>query len=240
MADDKEPAQIHVEFFVEAVENLRESRKQGRPIFNDREMVRLRWVGDQKRVLVAPAHDRFKVDPETGRQMTYAEAWPRHFEAFRNNAEMSTEGMTPISVLGGLTASKIAELKSQHITTVEQLAALPDRVIGKLGPGNRAHVERAQAYLDNAKSNAALNRAEEVNVELQAKIEAMEKALAAMQADQAPGAEPGEAPGGDEFDKMSKDELREWLGNRDLPVKSSATRDTMIAAARETLAAEAG
>lgn len=236
---EQQPQQVHVEFFVEAVENPRESRKQGRPIFKDEEMVRIRWVGDQKRILVAPAHDRSQYDPESGDLLTYAEFWPKHYAAFRENAELSGEGQTPLSVLGGLTPAKIAEFKSQHITTVEQLAALPDRALGKIGLGTRAHVERAQAYLDNAKANAALNQVESENAELRAKMEAMEKALAALQQDQAPGKTAEEAPADDGFDAMSDDDLREWLTQRDIPVRANAARDKMIAAARETLAAEA-
>ncbi|MCU0905633.1 MAG: hypothetical protein MUE83_17460, partial [Tabrizicola sp.] len=48
---------LGVEFFMKPVENKAKSKEAGRPIFEDREMVRIAFPGDSKREHVAPAHE---------------------------------------------------------------------------------------------------------------------------------------------------------------------------------------
>ena len=71
-----ERSQLHVEFFTDAREDKKASRAAGRPIYKDVELVRIKFPGDNKRMLVAPANDPSVMDKGSGRHITYAERFP--------------------------------------------------------------------------------------------------------------------------------------------------------------------
>lgn len=151
MADNPDLA-LGVEFFVKAVEIPRETKKQGRPVFEDREYVRIRFPADNKRELVAPAHEMHYVS-HARQQMTYAQRFAASYDAFKRDVADLTVG-TPLTELPVLTEARRAELAAQGVKTVEQLAGLPDPSMRKLGIGARDLVVAAQAYLEKAQDNA--------------------------------------------------------------------------------------
>ena len=214
MADDL--AKIHVEFFTEARQNKRKSDEAGRPVFDDVEKVRIRWVGDRGRVLVAPAHQPSYYSREHSRHISYAERFPRVYEEWKRTQDNAEPG-TPLAVLPHIPESRLAELKSQNVRTVENLAALADRTLTKLGPGFRELREQAQAYLDRITDDAA-------TAKLEARIRELEAMLTT----------PEEPKVGDRFDAMSDDDLRDFIAERtgQTPRKNAA-RDKLLGAARE-------
>lgn len=221
MADDL--AKLHVEFFVEAQEDLKASREQGRKVFRDVEMVRIRWVGDRGRVLVAPAHAESVYDRGTGRNLTYAERFPQHYEAFVKDRADLAEG-TPLAEVSFVSKAQAAEWAALNIRTVENLAAVSDRDIRKLGMGARDYVEKARQWLERAKDGAAADKAEAEIARLRAEIEAL-KAKAAAPADPAQG---------DPFDAMSDDELRAFIAEKaGVEPRKNAAREKLLAAARD-------
>jgi hypothetical protein len=145
----EDTSHLHIEFFVDPVENPAKTRDAGRPIFEDKEFVRIRFVGDRNKELVAPANDPFKFDREKGRHITYAEEFPRHYEAFKRDQEYVGEG-TPLKEVPWLTASKRKELESLNIHTVESLSRLDGSNLARLGVGNRELKMQAVAWLDKA------------------------------------------------------------------------------------------
>lgn len=140
---------LHVEFFVEATENKRKSREQGRPIFEDAEFVRIKIAGDPKNTLVAPAHSSNGRDRETGEEVTYAQRFPEHYRYFKDNLGVRVDGL-PIEEMPWLTASKRAELKALNIHTVEALASLDGALLQRIGIGARELKNQAMAWLDKA------------------------------------------------------------------------------------------
>ncbi|SLN74752.1 hypothetical protein ROJ8625_04095 [Roseivivax jejudonensis] len=184
---------LGVEFFGKAVQNMRQSKDAGRPIFEDREYVRIRFPADNKRELVAPAHEVHYVTHAKA-QMTYAERFPAAYEAFKKDAEAELVTGTPLAEMTSLTEAKRAELRAQNVRTVEQLAGLPDSSMRKLGMGSRDLVEAAQAYLKRAEGTS--------------EVAALKARIAELESAQAPV-----APAVDQFDGMTDDDLRNMLGD---------------------------
>lgn len=144
---------LAVEFFVTAVENKRETRKQKRPIFEDREYIRIRFPADNKRELVAPAQEMHYVS-HFKQQMTYAQRFEDVYAAWKKQHDDSYIHGTPISELPFLTSAKRAELIAMNVKTVEQLAALPTASERKLGMGAKELIREAQAYMSRASEHA--------------------------------------------------------------------------------------
>lgn len=228
MADQK-PSQARPEFFVEARRDKKASEEAGRPIFKDVEMVRVRFAGDAKRELVAPAHEKFKLAPGGGHMLSYAEVWPDHYEAFKKGHDALASG-TLIDLLPGLRPSQIAAFKAQGVPTIEALAALPDRTIAKIGPGTRDLVEQARAYLDEAHDRAAASAARAESDALKARVAELEALIAG---------KAGTPQKGDDVSAMSDDELRAFLNDRGISPRANASREKLEAAVRDVMASEA-
>jgi len=141
--------QLAVEFFNKAVENPRKTKAEGRPIFEDREYIRIRFPADNKRELVANAQEMHYVS-HAKQQMTYAQRFPANYDAFKASSEAEFVQGTPLAELTILTEAKRAELRAQNIKTVEQLAGLPTAAMRRLGMGAQGLVDGAKAYLDRA------------------------------------------------------------------------------------------
>lgn len=130
------------------------SKKAGRPIFTDMEVIKIRFAADKQKVAVFPAHD---IDPEAtreqGQPVTYAMRYNSQYLAFKNQTTQ-TLGGTPVEELPFLTQSRRMELKALNVHTAEALAALDGTPLKQIGPGGRDLKNQAQAYLDNAAGSA--------------------------------------------------------------------------------------
>lgn len=180
----------HVEFYTFAAPNPRKTQEEGRPIFDDREMVRIKIPGDRRLTIEAPANEKFRRDISTNEWVTYKDEYPRHYELFKKGMEQVGTG-TPISELTFLTEAKRAELRALNILTAEHLAGLDGSNLGRLGMGGRALKDQAQAYLDKASQGAGVSKLAADNEELRRQVEAMQ---AQMQAFMAQGNAPTPAP----------------------------------------------
>lgn len=180
MAD--QPTTVHVEFYVEAIENPAKSKTAGRPIFEDQEFIRIRFPGDKNRIHVAPAHEGYRRDKETNDWVTYAEDYPRHYAAFREHKEFIGDG-TPLSELPFLTEAKRAELRALNVHTAEQLAGLDGAFLQKLGMGARALKTQAEAFIEKASGGAVEARLSAENAALKERLEALSAQVAAMDND---------------------------------------------------------
>ena len=128
MFDPAATRHLHIEFRTVAVENRAKSLKEGRPIFDQQEQAVIRFAGDTKKELVAPAHEKCMRDPASGLWVSYAQAYQRHYEAFKSGEAAIGEG-TPVEELPFLDAARRAELKALHIHTAEALAGLEARTL---------------------------------------------------------------------------------------------------------------
>lgn len=152
-------------FFTEAVKLEFKSKQAGRPVFEDREFVRIIIPGDRRSMVVEPVNEAHK------------QRWPREYEAFRAGAEAPLEG-TALADWPQISRARVEELAYFHIRTVEQLAAINDAQLQQLGMGARELRERASVFLDVAKNGTGavsklLSRVEAA----QARSDALEQAL---------------------------------------------------------------
>ena len=172
-----ERSSVHVTFFNKAFENKRKSLEAGRPIFVDREMVEIRFPGDNKRVHVAPAAERAQMEPGSSRRLSYIDRFPDHYKLFKEEQPQGQIG-TPISELPFLTEARRQEMRAMNIHTAEALADLPDRDIAKMGMGFRAYVDQARAWVEMASGSAATTALAVENAELRVRMERLEAMLA--------------------------------------------------------------
>lgn len=195
---------LSVRFFLHAVENPRKSKEAGRPIFDEVEMVSIMAPGNTKTEYTARA-DSKHYDSNVGRQWTYAERFAEHYDAFKRGIEDHVSG-TPIIQAPFLTLGQKEEMRAKKINTVEQLAAMADRDIRKMGPGFREHVDAAIAYIDTTTGSA----------NLAAEMAELRRQLAELQggAPAAPEMEPAES----QFETMAEEDLRNMLADAGVDV----------------------
>lgn len=204
--------QLGVEFFTKAVELKNKSEEAGRPIFEDREFVRISFPADSKRELVAPAHEMHFV-AHARAQMTYAERFAASYDAFQGDVDNFIEG-TPLTEAPFMTAAKVQELKALKVRSVEQLAGLPDSSMKKMGMGARDLRDKAIAFMDAAKGMTEV-------VELKRRIAELESNQTAQ-------------PASDQFSDFSDEDLKNMIRDAGGEVpKGAARRETLIARLNE-------
>ena len=145
-------------FFVEPVENPRKSEDEGRPIFDELERVRIVVAGDAFSASVQPVTEEI------------VERFPTQYAAFKRKAADHHISETPITEWPILTRSQASELHAIKIFSVENLAAVSDANIVRLGPNGRELRAKAQAYLEVAKDGAAVANLARENVQLKDEV----------------------------------------------------------------------
>lgn len=198
---------LHVEFIVQPVENLIKSREQGRPIFEDKEFCRIRWVGDNKKELVEPAHQQVEFDRDQRRYITYAEKFSEHYKMFKAQQDQAALNGTPIAELPFLTESKRAELRALNIHTAENLASLDGANLQRLGMGGRELKNQAQAWIDKANGSADFIRLAADNEALKTQLADMQAQIRALSTKAPEPAVPSTSP----FTDWDDDTIRLWI-----------------------------
>ena len=185
-----------VEFYLRPVLMESESKAQGHPVHEDRIFTRI----------VSPGNTKTTWDHET-KGITYQyddegdlsgylvedlengpaepNKYPKAWERFTKRNEKVQDGWN-IAEWGAITRSFAETLKAQNIHTVEALASMTDANVTNIMGGLKFR-NLARAALDEQKllslaseEQERANKAEEQNKTLLAKIEAMEKQIAAM------------------------------------------------------------
>lgn len=164
MSVDSDQA-LHVEFYRQSIEIPFKSREAGRPIFEDRDFVRICVPGNQLTVIDREANSYDK------------QRFPIHWQAYQNAQSDECSTGTPIKHWTLLAPAIREELHAMKFRTVEQLATASDQQLLDLGmvAGMAGHAlrEKAKAYLD-ASSNLAAVETQRAELEaLRAEIEAL-------------------------------------------------------------------
>lgn len=237
MADDK--PHLHVTFYMDAQEDPAATRKEGRPMFKDVEMVKILIAGDPKSSLIAPAHSSGQRDPMTGEPLTYAQRFPEHYRYFKDGQDQMRADGTPLAEVPWLTAARREELKAVNVRTVEALAGLDGTMLQRLGMGARDLKTKAQAWLDAAAGSAVESRLAGENAELRERMEAMQAQInQLLNATIAPTQEPPqaevEAPSNSPFEAWADEDIKNWIkdatGNRP---QGNPSHKTLVARADE-------
>jgi hypothetical protein len=148
---------LHVEFKFYPLQNMEKTEKEGRPVFDDVEFVKILTPGD-KDIYFQPA----SFDDKT--------RFRRQYEDFKANREAAISG-TPLHVIG-MSEAAIAEYAYFRIRTVEQMADVSDAVAVR-APGTYEWRRKAQAFVTAAKEQAPLIKA-------QAELEKRDDQIAAL------------------------------------------------------------
>ena len=199
---DKNDALVIPVFKVITNENKAKTLQAGRPIFDEMEVVEVRFAGDKLKVSVFPAHEICgEMQDEDGntRKITYAERWSRQYERFKARTAQVAEG-TPLSELPFLTEARRSELRALSIYTAEALAALDGQPLKNIGQSGRDLKNQAQAYLDRAAGTADVTK-------MAAEIADLKALVADLRADK-------EGVSDSEFATWSADQIKDWIAEK--------------------------
>lgn len=153
-----------VAFYKDAIKNEFKSTEAGRPIFDEVDLVKIITPGSR---------DSFVGDATEQYQQRFPQQWAR----FKAGQSQDITG-TPLNMLPWLSIGQIAEFNAVGCRTVEQLVGMPD-VLSQKFMGHHGIKQRAQQYLEAAKSAAPLLKME---AELKKRDEQIEELQAAVQA----------------------------------------------------------
>ena len=163
-------------FKVLALKNESKTREAGRPIFDDMEVVEVRFAGSNSvSVFPATSFSHWEVNPESGEQekVTYAERWARQYQQFKRR-EVQTKSGTPIDYAPFLTEAKKAEMKAMAVYTIEALAAIDGQELKNLGQGGRELKNAAIDYIEKSSSEAIIGKQKAEIDDLKAKLQVAE------------------------------------------------------------------
>lgn len=135
---------LHINFYTDAVQNEFKTAQEGRPIFDDREMIEIRIPLDDKTIIHALVTDE------------YRNRFPDEYKAFQSNTVLASSG-TPLEHWSALTKSHVAMLKNAGVVSVEDLVNASDANIRQVMGGLELKT-KAKAFLDAAKDTALVEK----------------------------------------------------------------------------------
>lgn len=165
----------YIRFYTRSKRSAEKSAAEGRPIFEAVEYVEILTPGDKDTVVDRPVRNLDKY------------VWAERYAAFRRGAAQDTGG-TPLEKWEGVSQERVRELAFFRVTTVDQLAEVPDSNLRNLGANAREEREKARAYLAVMRGGAPVAELKAENEALKARLDALER-LAAMQTQAAPQAD---------------------------------------------------
>lgn len=153
-------AALAVRFYTMPIQNDVQTVEQGRPIFDDTEMVEIRVRGDRNNVVQRPVREDDK---------------RRFRDAYRDYKDgiAKMESGTPLREWPSMSASMVEELKYLGFFTVEQLAQANDAACSRV-PGLTTMKQRAQAFIEFSKGTAPLDKMSKELQDMKARAEAAE------------------------------------------------------------------
>lgn len=138
----------------------------GRPIFEDTEYIRIFIPGDKTSIVDRPVEERDR------------RVYAAQYRAWKENRDQDLASGTPLSAVPWLTPALVETARYFEIRTIEQLAALSDASLQRLGAGWTELRQRAKDYVATADGNAPLEAARAENRHLASKIAALEDQIA--------------------------------------------------------------
>jgi hypothetical protein len=166
-------SRLYVEFYSKPIQNEFRSQQEGRPIFEDCDMVKIYVPGDNTTIIDTYVNDSHKA------------RFPLHWAHFQNKREGGQDSGTPLSAWPILTPSQIEELRAIKFYTVESIATASDQQLQRIGMiagmAPTAFRDRAARYLKSAADESYVNLQAEQMKRMEEEREAMKKQMAEMQ-----------------------------------------------------------
>lgn len=150
---------LYVEFYRRAVPNPFASKEEGRPVYDEKDFVKIMMPGNKYASIDTPVTEEHR------------RRFPTQWAQYQSGQAQAVTG-TPLEVWPQATIGLVATLKAMNITTVEQLAEMSDTNAMNI-MGNHDLRRRAKAFLEAAKGEA-------VNTKLEAELEKRDLEIAAM------------------------------------------------------------
>jgi hypothetical protein len=155
-----------VKFYYKNVQDQRETKAKGRPIFREKTYINIKVPG-QRDGAARPASAADK------------QRFQRHYDAFKARVEIPQEG-TPLAEWPLINGSLLEEMSFLNIKTVELLANLNDSMAGSF-MGAQNFKAKAKAWLERAKNELTSETLQKVVLEQAAQIKDLAAKLDALQ-----------------------------------------------------------
>ena len=155
-------------FFMEPIENPTKSAKEGRPIFDELECVRIFIAGDPHNQHCAPVDDHYRE--------RFADAYQK-WKVNRNNPQEISG--TPLRQWPLLTPLRVKEFEALGIFNVEGLAAIGESNLQR-AYGLREWKDKATAWLAHAKNSAFAVEMADENKRLKEDLARLQETVASL------------------------------------------------------------
>jgi hypothetical protein len=160
---------VAVAFGMYPIEDQKQTAERGTPWYKDVEYIKIAIPGDRNSIYFQPADPRHKV------------RFPQAYRAFKERTRTGITDGKPLTLWPPISRGLAWSLMAAHVHTVESLAQLTDDHLSKFPQNVREFRDKARAYIEEATSGAALNKAETDKAQMQATIEALQAQITALQ-----------------------------------------------------------
>ena len=171
VASHGDDSAVWAEFYLKPIKHEFKSQQAGRPIYEEKEYLRITFPGDRTKTWDQPVKltgdNNGPGDPQR---------FPRQWQAFKSQQEQIPDG-TPLEEFPAFSRARVWELKAMNIHTVEQYAGVPDGQIESLGLGSRVERDKCKAYLDRAVNMSQVTRLESENETLKADVAMLQQQI---------------------------------------------------------------
>jgi hypothetical protein len=137
---------LFVQFFKAPVKMEYKSEQEGRPIYEERLMVRIQSPGNNNNIVEREAWDGDKL------------RFPKQWLQFQVKGEQAGVEGTPIEQWPALNRAQVEELRAVRFYTVESIANASDAQLQGMGMGGQGLRIKAQAYLKAAQDTALVQK----------------------------------------------------------------------------------
>ena len=151
---------LYVEFSQEARLNEFRTQEEGKPVYDDIDMITIMTAGSK-----TTFKNKVKMEDDANGPSD-PHRFPAQWAAYKDQKEQIPNGL-PLSEWPGVTKAHALNLRGSKIFTVEQLAGIPDQDLNSLGLGGRDLREKAKSYLARSVDVGEISR-------LIARIDALE------------------------------------------------------------------
>ncbi len=156
---------LSVTFYQHPVQNSAKTLEEGRPIFEDKDYVRIMVPGDKTTIIERPIRIGHQEKDDNN-------MFAREYNLYKQGKDQQVIG-TPLSEWPVISRSQCKELEFFGVRTVEQLADMPDTAAQNfVGAGQLRDV--AKRFISDAKDGAPLIQMQAELVSRDEKIEALE------------------------------------------------------------------
>lgn len=163
-------SRLAVNFYSRLVQNNFKTEKEGRPIYESKDYVKIFIPGDSTTVIDTPVTEEYK------------KRFPLHWAHYQNTGGGSKDIGTPLIQWPLISAVVAKELEHFNFKTVESVAFASDQQIQSIGMAGGmsplALRDKAKSFLAFAKDSAVADKQAEDNKKLRERLEALESKLA--------------------------------------------------------------